>query len=151
MYESALAFSFEGKKWKLCSQAEDALVRLLGENPESCITYSEGNNQVDDSWKRFPDVGAALEWQIPYVRECFCIAACPSRATWAVGVSEIGRNRYQASRIALAIALSLQALDDGFDLDLTDVPSIADFVNHIRANDEEQEQEAPPSKRRKVV
>jgi len=146
-----LAFSMEGKKANLCLQADEILGRYF-EEPEESITYSEGNNQVDDSYERFPEVGAALRGHVANLKECFCIAKSDFHQIWAVGVSEKGRNRYQASRIALAATLVSQSLDADEEVDMSSTPAFAALVNTLRtAGTEEAPAPQPAQKKQKLA
>lgn len=146
-----LAFSIEGKKVNLCTQADDILGIFFDDDPEKSIEYSEQNNQVNDSWERLPEVGEALRDRVPDVGECFCIAKSDAHQLWAVGVSDKGRNRYQASRIALAAVLVSKSLDAGEDVDMAACQSFAAIVDAYRGVRSEEAPAQPPQKKRKTT
>lgn len=125
-----LAFSFDGKKFAMCGQCDEMIKRLFDDpDPEGEIEYSEGNQQVDDSWERFPEVGQALVDAFPDAGdECFCIAVCRAHNIWAVGVNSKGRNRYHSARIALAVALCRQISEAGGECSYADLPTFAPLV-----------------------
>merc|ERR1712039_454133 len=106
------AFSFEGKKKSFTTEADEFIKHVLqGESEDGLLFYSEGNQQKDDSWEKFPDVGVALQDRVPEAKENFCIVTMPSHGVWAVGVQDKGIARYYACRVALAISLASQLMD----------------------------------------
>jgi len=123
----ALAVSTDGKTKKgLYSNAERALAHLL--NDLSGLQYHD-----DANWDHFPQVGAALKELAP-AEECLTVAVCPDRDIWAVGVSMKGKDRFAASKAALAASLALQAEEMGEEVDLSEFPSLAEFVEEARTS-----------------
>merc|ERR1712083_666954 len=110
--------------------------------------YSEANQPRNDSWEKFRDVGAALQACVPETREEFCIVTLPSHGVWAVGVENKAANRYYACRVALAILLVSQSVEDGDDVNLDAAPGIEALVKLYRENAENPEIPAPPPPKR---
>jgi hypothetical protein len=153
MCESGFAFAFDGSKKKLIQQADEILARFF-EDPDGTIEFSEGNVMVNDSWENYPEVGAALQDAVPGATECFCIAKSAFHTSWAVGVNDNGRNRYYAARIALAMVLVSQCLEQGEEVDLTSVPQFEAALNSCGGVDDAPQQQQhvpqPPQKKQKI-
>mmetsp|Transcript_45934 Transcript_45934/g.106799 ORF Transcript_45934/g.106799 Transcript_45934/m.106799 type:complete len:488 (-) Transcript_45934:186-1649(-) len=139
------AYSFDGKKQGLCSQVDQYLEEVLG--GDDALLYSEGNNQQDDSWEKFPEVGAALRETVPEIDECFCIAVCREAQVWAVGVGAKGRNRYYASRVALAMRLLCAAQEVGEMHDISSYPALEEVFSSLGAPAGEE----PPTKKARTT
>jgi hypothetical protein len=128
----ALALCTDGTKRKgLYSSADRVLSELVGD--------VEGEVQFHDDcdWKIFPTVGAGLK-EISEKEECMCVAVCPSRMAWAVGVGMKGKNRFQAAKAAIAATIHLQATALGEDLpELSEGSAILDFVSEAQVAKDE--------------
>jgi len=122
----ALALSTEGKGRKtLYSNADRAVAHLLEEMAAEVQYFDDFN------WEQFPQVGAALK-SVAAAEECLTLALCSSKEIWAVGVGMQGKNRFAAAKAALAATLILQAEDAGEELDLSEFPVLAEFVQEAR-------------------
>lgn len=121
----ALAVSTDGGRKGLYSHVEAALALVIGESGD-VIEY------VDDAnWDVLPEVGAALKL-ICKKEECMTVAICAARGLWAVGVGMKGKQRYATSKLAIATSLALQLLDAQTELDMSELPAFADFVEETR-------------------
>lgn len=128
----AIAFAVEGRKKNLYDQANKVLEHFIDDSwEEKNIQYSEGNTMINDSWERFPGVAAALKARVLHAKENFCISLSRSWRTWAVGVSDTGRCRFQASRIALALSLCAKAIAAGGEVDLSEAPLLSELLSEI--------------------
>lgn len=148
MSPTTLAFSFDGKKLKLCAQADEILSRFF-EDEENTIEYSEGNHQENDSWERLPEIGAALQQSVPNCVENFCIAKSTFHQIFAVGVHEKGKNRWYGSRIALAMVLVNQCKEAGEEVDLSNVPQFEQALNSCHSA--LPQPTSPPPQKRKLI
>lgn len=128
----ALAIRIEGRKKGLCLET-DAVLANHFDDEDADIQYSEGNTQKDDSWELFPGVGAALQATVSGTTDLFCVAASRRHGIWGVGVSNSGRCRYQASRIALALALCERSSEEGESMDLTEHSAFAALYAQIES------------------
>lgn len=64
----------------------------------------------DPDWRAHPEVGDAMK-RAGCEEACFCIAECPERRIWAVGAGNKWKQREQAARLALCVALAANADD----------------------------------------
>jgi len=127
----ALVVSHDGTKRKaLYGNIDSVLIELVGD-PEADIEYHD-----DFNWSRFPAVGRALKEVSPH-EECLCVAVCPSRSLWAVGVGMKGQPRYKAAKVAIAATLLWQASEDGEELPQLEQQAILDFVEEVKQAREE--------------
>lgn len=62
----------------------------------------------DAEWNLFPEVGNSLK-SFGCEEICMCIAVCPGQAKWAVGLGNKWKQREQAARLALCVALAANA------------------------------------------
>jgi len=150
MPEAGLAYSYDGKKKAICSQADAILDQLLGPGAEksNIITYSEDDKQSANSWDCFPQVGAALRGASD-TDEGFCVAICQSRGVWGVGVSEKGAARYNAARIALAAQLVIQEEEASNNISLDGKDAMLEVVGAARnASPPQEPVEGMPKKKR---
>merc|ERR1711948_174127 len=128
MSDTSIAFSYDGKKKSLLAETDEVLKDFLGGTDEQAgVKCSEGANMLQDSWEKFPDVGIALS-EVSKSKECFCIVTSPQHGLWGVGVQEKGSMRWYAARVALAVALAAQAMEEGEDVDLSGVPTFEALV-----------------------
>merc|ERR1712039_625151 len=76
--DTAIAFSYDGKQKSMLAQTEEVLSHFMGADSANDVgmKFSEGNTQTQDSWEKFPEVGAAIKETNP-TNECFCIVAAP--------------------------------------------------------------------------
>merc|ERR1712113_532943 len=96
--------------------------------------------QDDSEGDQFPELGEALV--AAGGEECgYCIATCPSKAVWGIGVAFGAANRKTASKMALAIAIA-QADDKIGDL-AKNYPEFGDICTSVGLY------EAPVSKKRR--
>jgi len=122
----ALVVSTDGKTRRaLYTNADKAITLLLGEDKDEIEFHDDAN------WENFPMIGARLT-EIAPAEECMTVAVCSSRDVWAVGVSMQSRNRLNAAKLALATSLALKLEETGEDCDLSEVPSIEEFVEEAR-------------------
>lgn len=126
----ALAVSSDGTKRKALYNNVDQVLSSIMPDHETEIEYHD-----DADWKLFPTVGAALK-EIAPREECMCVAVCPSRSTWAVGVGMKGKPRYAAAKVAIAATLMWQTIDMGEELPELDSQAMLDFVEEVRATRE---------------
>jgi len=59
----------------------------------------------DTDWTQFPEVGEALK-AIGIEELALCVALCPGRAKWGVGVAGNEKKRMQAARLSLCLAVA---------------------------------------------
>lgn len=59
----------------------------------------------DTDWTQFPEVGEALK-AIGIEELALCVALCPGRAKWGVGVAGNQKKRSQAARLSLCLAVA---------------------------------------------
>merc|ERR1712137_1449178 len=104
-----------------------ALAKLV-EDPEG-IEYLEDG---DHNWERFGAVGATLN-KIAPVDEYLCIAVCPERDCWAVGISTKSKGRWAAARLAMVTTLAIQAANAGEEADIGESTSVAEFIEEAKA------------------
>merc|ERR1719203_537147 len=123
----AIAIVTDGTNRKgLYSSGERAL-SLLVENPAS-IEYHD-----DCNWATFgASVGKAIKSLAPE-EVCMCVAVCPEKECWGVGLSSKGKIRWQASKAALAAALAMKAAEEGTEVDLSAEPALAEFIEEAKA------------------
>jgi hypothetical protein len=128
----ALVVCTDGTKRKgLYSSVDKVLTELVGD-VESEIQFHD-----DCNWQNFPTVGTALK-EIAEKEECMCVAVCPSRMVWAVGVGMKGKSRYQAAKAAIAATIHLTATAMGEDLpELSEGSAILDFVSEAQVAKDE--------------
>lgn len=126
----ALVCSTDGKAGGgLYSQADEALNKFV---PEAA---TEVEYLDDFEWKNFPAVGMALK-ELAEKEECMCLAVCPSRGLWAVGVGMKGKERLRAAKAAIAGSLALQGAELDTELpDLDGLDVFMDFVEEARQLD----------------
>merc|ERR550525_1068555 len=123
----ALVVSSDGKTRKaLYSNADKAIELMIGEQEKSEVEFHD-----DANWENFPMIGTRLTLKAPH-EECMTVAVCQSRDVWAVGVSMQSKNRHQAAKLALATSLALKLVDMGEELDLSEIPSIEEFIEEAR-------------------
>jgi hypothetical protein len=119
----AVVVTTDGTKRKgLYSSADKVLCDLVGD-VEAEIEFHD-----DCDWKEFPTVGAALKQQIADKEECLCVATCPSKMIWAVGVCMKGKPRWQAAKVAIATAIVMQANTMGEAVELDEGTAFAEFA-----------------------
>jgi len=66
--------------------------------------------QHDPNWEEFPEVGEALK-AAGLEEQCFVLATCTSLSKWAIGLGGKWKNREQAARLALCVALAANLED----------------------------------------
>jgi len=108
----------------------------------------------DGDWSDFPEVGAVLR-QNGYEELAICVAICPPRALWAVGMASKQRHRLQAARLSMCLALAANAesLQEVFSRN----PEFLDFCRRANISVEDSmpngvrpaEPSAPPSKNKR--
>mmetsp|Transcript_95242 Transcript_95242/g.164512 ORF Transcript_95242/g.164512 Transcript_95242/m.164512 type:complete len:397 (+) Transcript_95242:2-1192(+) len=124
----ALVVRTDGKAARgLYSQGGEALTKF-------CPDEASEVEYLDDfDWKKFPAVGMALK-ELAEKEECMCLAVCPSRVLWAVGVGMKGKERLRAAKVAMAAALALQGTELDTELpDLEGMDVFMEFVDEARA------------------
>jgi len=123
----ALVVSTDGKTRKaLYTNADKAMSLLLPEDEKAEVEFLD-----DANWENFPTIGARLT-EIAPAEECMTVAVCSTRDVWAVGVSMQSKNRLAAAKLALAASLALKLEESGEECDLSEVPSIEEFVEEAR-------------------
>jgi len=128
----ALAICTDGTKRKGLYSSGDRVLREIVGDVEAEIQFHD-----DCNWEHFPTVGAGLK-EISDKEECMCIAVCPARMVWAVGVGMKGKSRYQAAKTAIAVAIILQSTELGEELpEMSDGSAILDFVSEAQVAREE--------------
>merc|ERR1712151_1315458 len=126
MTSEALAVCTDGDKRKGLYSAADKALALLVDDVET-IQYHD-----DFNWETFGAVGNALKAIAP-CEECLTVAVCAERDIWAVGIGMKGKSRFSAAKVALAASLAIRAMDEDIDVDLSDVPVIAEFVEEAKS------------------
>jgi len=128
----ALAICTDGTKRKgLYSSADRVLSELVGDI-EAEVQFHD-----DCNWVLFPTVGAGLK-EIAKEEVCMCVAVCPSKMAWAVGVGMKGKSRYAAAKAAIAATIHLQATALGEELpELSEGSALLDFVNEAQVAKDE--------------
>lgn len=101
MQADAPVIATDGTKQSPLSNPDAILSAIMGDEAKD-IEYHD-----DFDWKKFPAVGSALKRLAP-VEECMCVAVCATRALWAVGVGNKGKDRWAASKVAIAVAVAVQ-------------------------------------------
>lgn len=118
----ALAVSCGGSRKGLYSRADEVLESVLpGCKEENLIDYLD-----DPDWSKFPMVGMALK-EVAEKEECMCVAVCPSRSAWAVGIAGKGKTRWQAAKVAIAATLLWEEEEP-----IVESPDMIDFVEEAR-------------------
>merc|ERR1712008_667751 len=105
------------------TNADKAIVLMIGEEENAEIEFHH-----DENWDNFPMIGTRLT-EIAPAEECMTVAVCSSRDVWAVGVSMQSKNRLAAAKLALATSLALKLDESGEECDLSEVPSIEEFID----------------------
>lgn len=124
----ALAVCTDGNNRKgLFSCADRALQVLLADPSE--VVYDDDCNVA-----KYTAVGKALKSYAP-AEECICVAICPSKETWAVGIAMKGKARWSAAKAALATALMIKAEDEGTAPDMNEANAwaVGEFAAEARA------------------
>merc|ERR1712087_831497 len=118
----ALAVCTDGKNRQGLFSAADRALQVLLENPSE-VVYDDDCNVA-----KYTAVGKALKSIAP-AEECICVAICPSRECWAVGIGMKGKARWAAAKAALATTLAIKAEDEGAapDLNEANAYAIAEF------------------------
>jgi len=93
------ALSYNSALQGLLSSSQAILRDLAGESADAVVLIH------DPSWAEFPEVGEALK-QAGGDEECMCIAQSADPALWALGLGNKWKNREQAARLALSLALA---------------------------------------------
>jgi len=62
----------------------------------------------DPEWEDYPEVGEALT-TLGFGEVALCVAICPGRSIWAVGLASKQKHRQQAARLSLCVALAANA------------------------------------------
>mmetsp|Transcript_49124 Transcript_49124/g.116990 ORF Transcript_49124/g.116990 Transcript_49124/m.116990 type:complete len:471 (-) Transcript_49124:325-1737(-) len=68
----------------------------------------------DEGWTQFPGVAVALQ-QVEAPELSFCVAMCPAKDLWGVGLGNKWKQREAAAKLALCVALTWNIGDD-FDM-----------------------------------
>lgn len=126
MTPEALAVCTDGVHRKGLYTAADRALAVLLEDP-AAVEYMD-----DYNWETFGAVGSAL-MKIASEQECMCVAVCPAKELWAVGVGMKGKSRLASAKLAMATSLAIRAADEGEEVDLSECPSIIEFVEEARA------------------
>jgi len=82
-----------------------AAARVLGDLVGDIATEVQVIHDPD--WEQFPEIGELVK-AATGEDNCVAVFACPSRATWAVGVAAGWKGREAAGKVALAFALVSQ-------------------------------------------
>lgn len=127
--DEALTITTQGKRRKgLYNQAE-ACINALMPDGAADIEYHD-----DANWEDFPAVGIALK-AIADKEECMTIATSASRDIWAVGVGMRGNSRFTAAKAAMAVALALQAMDNGdgsIPEEIAEMTAMCEFIEEAK-------------------
>jgi len=62
----------------------------------------------DPEWTEYPQVGEAVK-SLGFGEVSMCVAVCPSRSIWAVGLASKQKFRQQAARLSMCVALAANA------------------------------------------
>ena len=126
--DHGVAFSYNRTDQALFDEVDAVFAHYLGGDYEnSHIKFSEGKNQLNNTWINFPLMREALCEHHP-TDEGFCIATLPSDGIWGVGVDDTRDIRYHASLVALAISLVLKLSKEDRSLDLSHVSTFEALV-----------------------
>jgi len=120
----ALVLCTDGGRRALYNKADAAIAHVLGEKD---VEYHD-----DPNWDTFPAVGKAVE-KATGAQECLCVAVSPLAGLWAVGVGNKGQNRQKAAKVALAAQIAIQMADVGEEVDCSEFPALAEFIEEARA------------------
>lgn len=93
------ALSHSSEMQPLLSASTDILRDVAGEAFDT-ITITH-----DPEWELFPELGAAVK-EAGGQEECMCVAQCADPALWALGLGSRWKNREQAARLAMSLALA---------------------------------------------
>jgi len=86
----------------LLSSANNILYDLIG---DEC---GDVELKHDPEWTDYPEVGEALT-SLGFGEVALCVAVCPGRSIWAVGLASKQKHRQQAARLSLCVALAANA------------------------------------------
>jgi len=94
-----------------------AIVYQKGDDVFSCATLalSEVAGDIaaevqivhDADWEQFPEIGEVIK-DATGEEQCFAVAICASKGTWAIGVGNGWKTRESSAKVSLALALAAQ-------------------------------------------
>jgi len=127
---------------KLLSNARKILATLLESEEEA-----DAVELVHDAeWKEFPELGEAIK-AAGGEEVSICLAICPGRNSWAVGVAGKTKVREPAARLALCAALAPEAPTEVFAELAAQWPEFAELCENAGAVPVDYVPEPPPAKR----
>jgi len=105
----APALAYSPENGTLLTQANWILEDLIGGSLDDNLELHH-----DENWTEFVGTGIALQL-VGAPEYSFCVAVCPSKELWGVGIAKKWKQREAAAKLALCVALTWNIGDD-FDM-----------------------------------